>query len=87
MVTHVTHRNNPAMALLSISIKFNNVAVVPTGDVNAICSEGCFRFPCTYIKAQIYVSAGDGRMRVSEAQPEVRNLKGPDLCQSMRDMF
>lgn len=26
-------------------------------------------------------------MRVSEAQPEVCNLKGPDLCQSMRDMF
>lgn len=39
------------------------------------------------IDAQLYVSAGDGRMRVSEAQPEVCNLKGPDLCQSMRDMF
>lgn len=34
-----------------------------------------------YIEAQIYVSAGDGRKRVSEAQPEACNMKSPDLCQ------
>lgn len=81
VVMPVTHRNNPAMALLPRLRSITSQRCLPvtlTQYVEEAASASCAR---TYIEAQIYVSAGDGRKRVSEAQPEACNMKSPDLCQ------